>query len=328
VKLPDLSWPSLPSPEAWRHAVRLAVAAVVSAQATHLLGLQQGFWAVITAIIIMQGSQNGTLGAAMDRLLATIAGGLLGVAVVWIGSILWIPQAVRLVVAIVPFAMLAMQRPSFRLAPVTAAIVVMISGSGEEALQFALDRLVEISIGSVIGVATVHLVLPGPARAIIRDGTAAILQALGAAALAHLTHQAADSIAPLDTAVRHQLSEMTAASKEETREHAIHLSVAPPAAPLLRTLRRLQEDVTIIARVMAMETADGPDRAALGATVQAQFSAAADFLREAGTPPDLAALDALIDATAADSTLQFALLTLRRDLADVADRMCECLELG
>ena len=323
-----MTLPSLPSPAAWRHAARLSVAAVLCAQITHLIGLQQGFWAVITAIIIMQGSQSGTLGAAMDRLFATIAGGVLGVAVVWIGLMLWMPQAVRLILATVPFAMLALQRPSFRLAPVTAAIVVMISGSGQEALQFALDRLLEISIGSIIGVATAHLVLPGPARATIHDGTAAVLQKLGAAALAHMTRQAEADIAPLDTAVRHQLSEMTAAAKEEAREHAIHLSAVPPAAPLLRTLRRLQEDVTIIARVMAVETADPPDHAALGAVVQAQFHAAADFLREGGTPPDYAALDAVIDTQADASTLQFALLTLRRDLADLADRMCDCLEIG
>jgi uncharacterized membrane protein YccC len=324
VTIPHLAWLPLPSVAAVRHAVRLSAAAVLAAEFTRMLGLEQGFWAVITAIIVVQGSQAGTLGAAIDRLLATISGGVLGVAVVWIGSELHIPEAVRLVMATVPFAMLALHRSSFRMAPMTAAIVVMISGSGEQALMFALDRLLEITIGSVIGVMVAHLLLPGPARATIRDGTVATLEALGAMALGHLTRCGAAEIDPLDKHVREHLSQMTAASKEEAREHKIHMSAAPSAAPLLHTLRRLQDDVMILARLMAME-ADGPDRAELGAIVQAQFDAAASCLRQGGDAPDLGPLDAVIAAEVEGSTLQFALLTLRRDLADLHERLDECL---
>ena len=323
--IPHLSWPSLPSAAALRHAVRLAVVTVLTSEITSLLHLHQGYWAVITAIIVMQGSPQGTLGAAMDRMLATMIGGVVGVADVWIGLKLHIPEAVLLVLATAPFAMLAMQRPSFRFAPVSAAIVVMIGGTDEQALLFSLDRLLEISIGSVIGIATAHLVLPGPARATLRDGTAASLEALGASARGYLTRQSATEIEPLDDQTRVELSRMAAASKEEVREHRIHLSAVPSAEPLLRTIQRLQEDVAILARLMALDTDDADDRAELGTTIQAQFVAAVAFLQQGGEAPSLADIDAAIAAQADGSTLQFALITLRRDLADLGDRLDECL---
>jgi uncharacterized membrane protein YccC len=315
----------LPSAAALRHAARLSIAALFASEFIRLMGLEQGYWAVITAIIVVQGSQNGTVGAALDRLFATIAGGVLGVAVVWTGVALHVPEPVRLIGATVPFAVLAMQRSSFRLAPLTAAIVVMISGNGEEAIFFALDRLLEISIGSAIGVATAHLVLPGPARATIRDGAASTLAALGEIAMAHLSRRSAKEIEPLGRHVRHHLSQMNAASKEEEREHRLHMSAHPPAAPLLRTLRRLQDDVTIFARLMVLEGEDGPDRSDLGVTVRAQFDAATESLREHGDMPSLSSIDAAIGEREEASPWHFALLTLRRDLADLHERLEECL---
>jgi hypothetical protein len=86
----------------------------------------------------------------------------------------------------------------------------------------------------------------------------------------------------------------------------------------------LQDDVMILARLMAMET-DGPDRAELGAMVKAQFDAAASCLQQGAEAPNLAPLDAVIAAEAEGSTLQFALITLRRDLADLHERLDECL---
>lgn len=42
------------------------------------LGLPQGYWAVFTVMIVMQGSIGGTLGAATERMMGTLAGALVG----------------------------------------------------------------------------------------------------------------------------------------------------------------------------------------------------------------------------------------------------------
>ena len=62
----------------WRFAVRLMTSALVAHVLVHLLGLPQGYWAVITAIIVTQSNVGGSLKAARDRLLATLLGALCG----------------------------------------------------------------------------------------------------------------------------------------------------------------------------------------------------------------------------------------------------------
>jgi hypothetical protein len=83
--------------------------------------------------------------------------------------------------------------------------------------------------------------------------------------------------------------------------------------------------VTIFARLMVLEAEDGPDRSDLGVTVRAQFDAATESLREHGDMPSLSSIDAAIGEREEASPWHFALLTLRRDLADLHERLEECL---
>src|SRR5690242_4792053 len=102
-------------------AVRVMVAACAAYGLARLFELPQAYWAVITAISIIQTSVGGSLKAALDRLGGTFAGAIYGAAV----SIL-VPhtQPLGLVTAIAaatgPMALLAAVRPNFKTAPVTA----------------------------------------------------------------------------------------------------------------------------------------------------------------------------------------------------------------
>jgi uncharacterized membrane protein YccC len=321
-------WLPRPSRAALRHAVRMTVAAVAALELTALLHLPDGYWAVITTMLIMQGSLGATLGAAVDRILATVAGAALGVIGAVLGARLPFLQPFLLVLVTVPLAILAMQRPSFRVAPVTAAIVLLIGGVEHDTLQLAFQRLLEISIGCVIGVVTAHFVMPGRARTIIQESTAATLRALGAAANAHLTRSGEAAIEAFNGTVRQQIIRIGTASTEEAREHAVHLAAGVSSVALLRTLRRLRSDVAILARVMAHEKAATDVMPEIGAVLQAQFDAAADFLERQDAAPSLAPLDAVITAAPENSILQFALLALRRDLAELNDRVAEYIGMA
>jgi uncharacterized membrane protein YccC len=149
-----------------RLAVRVTSAAVLAFAIAKLLGFAHGYWAVITAIIVMQTSVGGSLKAAVDRLLGTMAGALYGAAVA-----LLVPHgttaelATAMVAAILPLALLAAVKPGFKVAPVTAFIVLVpLSGVAAPPLTYALERILEISIGSVVGLATALLVLPARAH--------------------------------------------------------------------------------------------------------------------------------------------------------------------
>ena len=52
----------------------MTVAGLLTFGLGELLGVQQVYWAVLTAVIVMQASVGGSIKATLDRLLGTIAG--------------------------------------------------------------------------------------------------------------------------------------------------------------------------------------------------------------------------------------------------------------
>src|ERR1051325_3611233 len=104
-----------------RLTLRMSAAGLITFAVAEFLGLERDYWAVLTAVIVMQASVGGSLKAMIDRFVGTIGGAGWGAAVT-----LAIPHAdilsigAALAVALVPLAGLVAFRPTFRVAPVTA----------------------------------------------------------------------------------------------------------------------------------------------------------------------------------------------------------------
>ena len=238
-------------------AVRVTTAAVLAFALAKLLGFAHGYWAVITAIIVMQTSVGGSLKAALDRLLGTMAGALYGAAIA-----LLIPHgttmelAAAMVAAILPLALLAAVKPSFKAAPITAFIVLVpLSGAASPPLTYALERILEISVGSVVGLATALLVLPARAHhALARIAAkAADLNAdLMVSLFEGLTGDAGrPGLRTQHAAVRKALSQADAAVEEAVRERKSWLTDSPDPEPLVRSLYRLRHDLVMVGRATA-----------------------------------------------------------------------------
>src|SRR5260221_8833138 len=86
----------LPTRPVWRQAVRMTVAALLAYLGTVWLGLAEGYWAVITCLVIVQSTLGGTLNAAVSRITGTVAGGVLG------GLAAWVERQSRLPHAAIP----------------------------------------------------------------------------------------------------------------------------------------------------------------------------------------------------------------------------------
>ena len=69
-------WPKL------RQAIQTTVAAVTAYVVATAFSLPQGYWAVMTAILVVQANLGASLGLALDRLLATLLGAIVGVLMV------------------------------------------------------------------------------------------------------------------------------------------------------------------------------------------------------------------------------------------------------
>jgi len=157
-----------------RHALRTAIAASVTALLTRVLDLEQGYWAVFSAILVMQAHFGSSIAAAWARLLGTASGALLGALAISAADALLGPGANTLTAAmfvtIFLCALIAAKNENLRLAGLTAAVVICLHGTiGENAFSIALSRFLEVSLGIVVALA-VSLAWPSRARVVLRFG--------------------------------------------------------------------------------------------------------------------------------------------------------------
>jgi uncharacterized membrane protein YccC len=136
----------------WRDPVRLTLGGLLAFAAAQLLHLPEGFWAVVTALIVMRAEPRRTLRAGSDRLLGAMCGAAVALASTLVASS--VPELLRLALVLAATSSLVAWRPGYRTAPITA-IIVLSSGLGGTAtpLAVALLRVAEIVLGGLIGYA-------------------------------------------------------------------------------------------------------------------------------------------------------------------------------
>ena len=127
-----------------------AVAAWICYASTSLLGLHEGFWAAVSAIVVMQSDVTTTVKSGRDRFIGTAIGGVLG----WVCALGWhhhvwiYAVAIALTLLICWWAKLS---GAGRLAAVTVTVIVLIPQS-EALWKVALFRFGEVSWGIVVAV--------------------------------------------------------------------------------------------------------------------------------------------------------------------------------
>ena len=304
-------------PQAWL-TVRMSAAGLISFWIAHMLGVAQAAWAVLTAIIVTQSSIGGSLKAIVDRFIGTIGGAGWGAAVALAVSRTPVASTgLTLVIALVPLTAIVAFRPSYRMAPVTAVIVLLGFGAQTEIVEAALNRVLEIGLGSVVALGVILLI--SPPRALD------LLCATGRDALAVMSEQvklflgdlsvAADPAAALELndRARTAVERAAAVADEAERERRNYITAAPDPVPLVRTLRRLSHDLVIVARALVSPLPEtvAARLAKPAASVAASLSAALDALGAAlasrSLPPSLVPLEQALTYFGSE------LATLRRD---------------
>jgi uncharacterized membrane protein YccC len=296
--------------------LRMSAAGLISFAIGHFLGLTQVYWAVLTAVIVTQASVGGSLKAMLDRFLGTIGGAGWGVVVT-----LAVPHSgalstgFALAVALVPLAAVVAFRPNYRIAPVTAAIVLLAYPTQAGVVGAALERVFEIALGSLVALAVALLVSPAHAGE--------LLCTAGRDALALMAEQIrvllGGVIAPVDAAavqsfhdrIRAAVERAAAAADEVDRERRSHITEAPDPDPVVRTLRRLSHDLVIIARALTEPLPEAASArlaepaAAISATLSTALGEIAGALASRSAPPDLGAVaDALAEFEAGLAALR------------------------
>jgi len=339
-----------------RLSLRLILASLLTFAIGHLLGLPQSYWAVLTALIVTQASVGGSLKAAVDRFAGSLGGAAWGVAVS-----LTLPHAtvwglaVTLVVALAPLAVLTAFRPAYRIAPVTAIIILLTPTSQAVGpVLSAFHRVLEVGLGSVVALGVALLVLPERAHGVLARAAARALEMMADLTIVLMAGLAeprdARTVDDVNSRIRKTIIAAEGAADEASRERRINLATPADPQPLCRTLRRLHNDLAMIGRA-SLEPLPEPVRSALAEPASEAGAAIARFLRDSGQAiaaqapaPLMTQLEQVLAGYGAAVTdlrrerltrdlpdeavgrifgLTFALEQLRANLRDLADRTGE-----
>lgn len=233
---------------------RATVAGVVAYALAYGLALPNGYWAVLSAVLVVQSTIGASLRVALDRALGTIVGGVVGVAaaVASEGSVSL--TMVTLAIAIFITAALSARSVSYKLAPATVVIVLLADPAGHAPWLAGLHRVFEIGVGGIVGMLAAVFILPERAlfslfphcaealrlcARLLESGRDGLLgRGLDPAALDRLNTQARAALRAADARI----------AEARTERAGGFASHADPA-PVVRNCRRLWHSVIILLRV-------------------------------------------------------------------------------
>jgi uncharacterized membrane protein YccC len=345
----------------FRLSLRICVACLLAFALGHLLQLAQSYWAVLTAIIVTQASVGGSLKAVIDRFIGSLGGAVWGVVVsLAIPHDTVLTLGVAIAAGVAPLALVAAFYPQYRVAPVTAIILLVTPASQTVGpLMSAVSRMFEVGLGSIVAVTVALTVLPERAHGVLSSAAGRALTLMGELTAVLLDGLAAPrdprAVEALHDQIRGAIRQVEAAADETARERRIYLTDAPDPDPFCRTLRRLQHDLVMVGR-MSLAPLSPPLLAQLGPATATAAAAIAGYFRQAGAsvaakaaPPSMAEVDkALADYAQAVAALRslgltrdlpdetvgrifglaFALEQLHQNLNDLADRVRERARTG
>jgi uncharacterized membrane protein YccC len=245
---------------AWTHAARVAIAVVIAYAIGSWLNLTFSYWATMAAVVVVQPEAASIWQRSLERMIGSIAGGLLAALLVFI-----LPTKIALLAVIFPMAAATI---AFRLVNYTIFVVfvttlfVLVTELLQPVAGIVSVRVINNVIGSLVGLGASLLLWRGPrtkrpsevlAEALKANFAyaAGVLAATGAAAEVEALRRAAGLASNAAEIMQHRL----ALEGQSGRAHLAEM------ADLLHAVRRLAGSV--IAASLAGEPAGAARAAAL-----------------------------------------------------------------
>lgn len=141
----------------FRHAVRLATALLAGDAVLHLVHPQHGYWILMTTLFVCQPSYHATWRVMLQRLGGTIAGLIIGWAVLHSMTPLW--QLPLVVLTGVAFFAARHRRYGVATAMITLFVVLLVNQVGD-GYAVMLPRLLDTLAGAAIAALAIHFILP------------------------------------------------------------------------------------------------------------------------------------------------------------------------
>lgn len=237
-----------PPGDAPRLAVQTILAVLISYGAALLLRLPDPSWAVFSALYVIQGSLDGTLVAARDRVLGAVLGAGLALACIFLIGVGGWHTLLSLAVGIGIMSLIAgaASRFSYGLVPVAILIVA----PGIEVIEDALLKIAAILLGSSAGAAASLLVLPRRAQHAAERHLAEALESCGAllsACTARLLAEEEVELQPAHEELTRALSDASAMARQACFQAGGEGRDSPAA--LLSRIERLWYSLALMDRL-------------------------------------------------------------------------------
>jgi uncharacterized membrane protein YccC len=280
-------------------ALRSTVAAAAAFAIADALSLRLPLWAVLTSLIVTQGSVGRSLKATRDYMFGTIGGAIYGGAIaVLIPHSGEVQLLMLLVLAVAPLALIASLNPSLNAATVTAVIVLLVPAMSHiDPLSSAIDRVCEVAVGACTGLAVSFILLPSRAHVQIRSAAGRLLELIAAALtelLAGLSRgRDNDALHRIQDGIGTALVELNATGAEAERERSARLSSGADTGPLLRTILRLRHDVVMIGRASVvplpseLQARLAAPLAKVSDAIAGYLRGCAEAIRQGSSPPPI-----------------------------------------
>lgn len=295
--------------------LRMTVAAVAGLGLAQALNLPLPLWTVLTALIVTQLSIGRSLKTSFDYLVGTIGGTIYGAALA-----LLIPHEgeaallMVLVLAVAPLALLAAIKRNLNAVPVSSIIVVLMPAiTHSTPFDSAVNRVLEVSLGVIVGLAVAFLVMPAGGHRLARQEAARTLdllaQVLGRVVGEKLGTADIEALRRIYDRIGLSLAELANNAAEGQREHSARLSVEPDTEPLRRTLVRLRHDVATVGRIARGDPMPEPIHWRLAPRVAAIGTVGCGYLKAMGSalanrqpPPAASELESTFVAVLSEMT--------------------------
>ena len=288
-------------------ALRVTVSALSALGIAQVMHLRLPLWAVLTSLIVTQMSLGRSIKVATDYLMGTLAGVAYGGALA-----ILIPHESEfalfavLALAIAPLAFIAAFKTNFNVLPITAIIVLLVPSMQHVSPgASALDRVLEVTVGGMVGFVVSFLVFPSRAHALTTEAAADTLELVAAALTQMLEHHTGGErpdIREINAELFNFVNRLNATGAEAEHERTARLTTGPETGPLLRTLLRLRHDIVILGRAVGCELPAPvqerltPPLKQISATVGNFLCASAAALRTRKSPPSLDEVEAAFKA--------------------------------
>lgn len=130
-----------------RHGLKTGIAAVLAYIAATLLNLKFGYWAALSAVIVMQVYVADSVQMCLYRFSGTAVGAVIGMAAIWLFPATQVMTVLALFLSVAFCAYMTRYNSRYRMAAITVCIVILASLDQENRIVFGMLRVAEIGIG-------------------------------------------------------------------------------------------------------------------------------------------------------------------------------------